>query len=97
MSEAHPNTLRPATMRRIARMRILCSSIGIPTARVMAAVNPSTSYGLIINASRSSSAAPASSLSTSTPRSSSREATNSFATKFMPSASELTTQKSAIL
>ena len=49
----------------------------------------------MMTASVSSWAAPASSLSTSTPPRSSRAATNSFATRFIPSCSELTMQKSA--
>ena len=50
----------------------------------------------MITASRSSCAAPASSLSTSTPLRSSRAATNSLATKFIPSCNELTMQKVAM-
>ena len=55
----------------------------------------STSYGLTQTAPSSSAAAPANSLSTSTPSSSTRDATNSFATRFMPSRSGVTSITSA--
>ena len=55
MSEAQPKTLRPATLRRMARMRSRRSSASMSMARVMAAANPSTSYGLMMSASRNSS------------------------------------------
>src|SRR5688572_3910227 len=92
MSDAQPKTLRPATTRRIARIRVTRSSLGIYTPCAIASAKPSISYGLTMRASWSSRAAPASVLKTSTPSSSSRAATNSLATRFIPSASELTTQ-----
>ena len=95
MSDAQPKTLRPATIRRMARMRARRSSSGMSIAWSNASAKPSTSYGLMITASRSSCAAPANLLSTSTPSSSSRADTNSLATRFIPSCNELTMQKSA--
>ena len=56
---------------------------------------PSTSYGFTSSASGSSQAAPANSLSTSTPSPSVREATNSLATRFIPSRSGVTSITSA--
>ncbi len=65
------------------------------SAREIALATPPMSYGFTVSASGSSSAAPASSLSTSTPRSSVREATYSFATRFIPSRSGVTSITSA--
>ncbi len=95
MSDAHLNTSRPATTRRMVAMRIRRSSAGMVNARPSASAKLSMSYGLMTSAPSSSCAAPASALNTSTPSSSSRAATNSFATRFIPSCSELTTQMCA--
>ena len=83
------------TRRRSARMRRPCSAAGISIARMIASFSPSMSCGLMRTALPSSSAAPANSLSTSTPRLSTRAATYSFATRFMPSRSAVTSMTSA--
>ena len=67
------------------RMRARCSSGDMVSARCIAAALCSMSYGLTISASASSRAAPVNCDRISTPCSSSRAATNSFATRFMPS------------
>ncbi len=56
---------------------------------------PVRSYGFTISASRNSWEAPANRLRMSAPSSSSRTETNSLATRFIPSWSEVTMQKSA--
>ena len=83
------------TFLRRARMRRPCSPGFISTARMIASFSPSMSCGLTSTACRSSSAAPANSLSTSTPSSSNRQATYSLATRFMPSRSAVTSMTSA--
>ena len=92
---AHACTLLAFTRRRSARMRAWRSVPLNVSARAIVSAIASMSYGLTISASPSSSAAPANSLSTSTPSSSSRDATNSFATRFMPSRSGVTSITSA--
>ena len=59
-------------------MRRRRSHDGMSIARATAAAKPRSSYGLMIRASSSSCAAPASSLRISTPSKSSRAATNAF-------------------
>ena len=76
-------------------MRARCSPSGISSARSIAEAMPPVSYGLTRSASTRSSAAPASSLSTSAPVSSIRLATYSFATRFIPSRSGVTSITSA--
>ncbi len=61
----------------------------------MASAVASTSLGLTSSASRMVSAAPAILESTSTPGSSTWQATYSFATRFMPSRSGVTSATSA--
>ena len=95
ISDAQPKIFLPATTRRIACIRRRRSSRDISMLCSIAAAKPSTSYGLIMEASCNCCAAPAISLSINTPSSSSRAATNSFATRFIPSCNELTIQKFA--
>ena len=76
-------------------MRSRCSAGGMVAARCSASAVSSTWYGLTISASVSSRAAPAKRLRISTPCSSSRAATNSLLTRFMPSCRLVTTQMSA--
>ena len=64
-------------------------------ARIMASLMPCRSCGLQRNAWRSSPAAPANSESTSAPPTSTRAATYSLATRFMPSRSGVMTMTSA--
>src|SRR5712692_1270867 len=85
MRPAQRYTLNSDTRLRSARIRSACSSAGITSAAARAELASSRSYGFTISASVSSRAAPVNWLSTSTPRSSSRAATNSFATRFIPS------------
>src|SRR4029453_7308905 len=80
---------------RIRIIRARRSSGDISSAMWMASAMPVRSYGLTISASRSSWEAPANRLRMSAPSSSSRTETNSLATRFIPSCSELTTQKPA--
>jgi hypothetical protein len=76
-------------------MRRRCSAAGMSSARRIAVAIDSVSYALTVSASCSSSTAPANSLSTRTPPPSTRDAANSFATRFMPSRSGVTTMTSA--
>ena len=61
----------------------------------MASFRPSRSCGFTRIAPRSSSAAPANSLSTSVPFPSTRQATYSLATRFIPSRNGVTSMTSA--
>ena len=83
------------TVWRIRAIRARRSSGGMATAARMASATPSMSYGLTSRASRSSEEAPANWLRISAPSSSSRTEMNSLATRFIPSCSEVTMQKSA--
>ena len=76
-------------------MRERRSSAGISTASRIASAIASTSYGFTSSASRSSDEAPVNWLRMSAPSSSPRTEMNSLATRFMPSCSEVTMQKSA--
>src|SRR4051812_28555324 len=74
-----------AMCRRIARIRREASAGSIRSARSSCAFTPAMSCGLTSSACFSSAAAPANSLSTSTPPRSPRAATYSLATRFIPS------------
>ena len=76
-------------------MRAVRSAWPIAMACAMLSAIPFSSYGLMMTASPSSSAAPANSLRSSTPSSSAREAMYSLATRFMPSRSGVTSIASA--
>ena len=95
MCPAQRNTLFSRTVMRRLAMRSRCSAIGIVAARCSASAVSSTWYGLTISASVISRAAPAKRLSTSVLCSSSRTATNSLLTRFMPSCRLVITQMSA--
>src|SRR5574337_156518 len=92
---AQRKTLNSRTVLRRLAMRSRCSAAGIVAARSSASAVSSTWYGLTISASGSSRAAPAKRLSTSTPCKSSRAATNSLHTRFIPSCRLVTMQMSA--
>ncbi|CPU64969.1 Uncharacterised protein [Mycobacteroides abscessus] len=92
----HRATSSVRTLRRSRRMRLRCSRWSMCAAATMMSFIPSMSCGLTRSApDESSSAAPVNSESTSTPRSSERAATYSFATRFMPSRSAVTSMTSA--
>ena len=76
-------------------MRASRSSAGSESARCSASATPSTLYGLTRSASSIVSAAPAMRESTSTPGSATWHATNSFATRFIPSRSGVTSATAA--
>src|SRR6266568_3331337 len=95
MRPAQRNTLKSWSRPRISRMRMRCSVAGMVRATSSAAAHSSVSYGLTINASGSSRAAPVKWLKMRTPRWSSRADTNSFATRFMPSCRLVTAHTSA--
>src|SRR5690349_6711411 len=92
---AHASMSWSRTVRRMARMRRTLVRWGARMASRSVDFMPLMSYGLTWYACFSSAAAPANSLKTSAPRSSYWQATNSLATRFMPSRSGVTTMTSA--
>ena len=92
---AQRSTSWVSTCRRSDRMRRRASTVGMVSADRSPFFTPSVSYGLTSRPARSSLAAPVNSDSNSTPPPSTRQATYSLATRFMPSRRGVTVMTSA--